>query len=197
MVIKVVLSITIPDWLTSPFVWLVLSYRKLHCGYAFRKIPLTQGKYAIVDPEDYEELSKYKWFAIRSKRGFYAARSVGTNRHGAKQKTVRMHQVILKPPAGKFVDHINHNGLDNRKSNLRICTMQQNSWNMRKHRGNCSSKYKGVTWHKSEGKWQTRITCNGKSFSIGYFDDEKAAAMAYDKKAKGLFGEYGSLNFKC
>jgi hypothetical protein len=173
---------------------LLLRYRKLRYGYAFRRIPLTQGKLALVDPEDYDELSKYKWYAVQSPRGFYAARSVGTNRHGIGQKTVRMHQVILKSPEGKFIDHINHNGLDNRKSNLRFCTIQQNVWNMRKQLGNCTSKYKGVTWRKDIGKWQARIVCNRKVISIGFFDDEKAAAMAYDKKAKELFGEFAAPN---
>jgi len=168
--------------------------RRLRYGYAFRKIPLTQGKFALVDPEDYEELSKYKWYAVRSPRGFYAVRSIKAKNSRSGQKSVRMHRVILKAPEGKFIDHINHNGLDNRKSNLRICTMQQNSWNMRKQRRNCTSQYKGVAWHKGEGKWQARIICNGKSFSSGYFDDEKAAAMAYDDKAKELFGEFASPN---
>jgi len=184
----------LPEWVFRLRIWLLLRYRKLRYGYAFRKIPLTQGKFALVDPEDYQELSKYKWFAIRSPRGFYAARSVGSNRRKTGQQTIRMHQVILKPPEGKFIDHINHNGLDNRRSNLRICTLQQNIWNMRKQRGNCASQYKGVTWRKDIGKWQARITCNGELLSIGLFDDEKAAAAAYDKKAKELFREYAAPN---
>jgi len=105
-----------------------------------------------------------------------------------------MHRVILKAPEDKFIDHINHNGLDNRKSNLRICTMQQNAWNMRKQRGNRVSQYKGVTRRNDTGKWQARIICNRKRISIGCFDDEMAAAMAYDNKAKELFGEYAALN---
>lgn len=188
------IKIFLPERFFQVRLWLLLLYRRLRYGYAFRKIPLTQGKYAIVDPEDYEKLSKYKWYAIRSKRGFYAGRSAGTNRHGIGQKTVRMHHAVLKAPEGTFVDHINHNGLDNRKSNLRICTMQQNSWNMRKQKGNCTSQYKGVTRRKDIGRWEARITCNAKKISIGFFDDEKAAAMAYDVKAKELFGEFAAPN---
>ena len=152
------------------------------------------GKICVVDPEDYEELSKYKWYAVRSPRGFYAVRSAKAKNGRSGQKNVRMHRVILKAPEDKFIDHINHNGLDNRKSNLRICTMQQNTWNMRKQKGNCTSQYKGVTWRKDIGKWQARIICDGKRISIGFFDDEKAAAMAYDAKAKELFGEFAAPN---
>jgi len=177
-------------------IWLLLRYRKLHYGYSFRRIPLTQGKFALVDPEDYEGLSKYNWYAVRSPRGFYAVRTVITKKGRSVRKTVGMHRVILKAPQGKLIDHINHNGLDNRKCNLRICTIQQNVWNMRKQRGNCASQYKGVTLRKDIGKWQARIICNGKSFSIGYFGDEKAAAAAYDKKAKELFREFAALNLK-
>jgi len=194
---KAHIPIFLPVFIFRLRIWLLLLYRRLRYGYAFRKIPLTQGKFAIVDTEDYKELSKYKWYAIRSKRGFYAGRSVGTNRNGIGQKTVRMHHVILKPPEGKFIDHINHNGLDNRKNNLRICTMQQNSWNMRKQRGNCTSQYKGVTRRKDIGRWQARIVYNAKKISIGFFDDEKAAALAYDAKAKELFGEFAAPNLPC
>jgi len=191
---KVQINILLPEFVCRIRLWLALRWRKLRYGCTYRKIPLTQGKYAIVDPEDYEELAKYNWFAIRSPRGFYAARSAGTNRRGLSQITVRMHRVILKPPEGKFIDHINHNGLDNRRANLRICTMQQNIWNMRKQRGNCNSQYKGVTLRKDICKWQARITCNGKLLSIGHFDNEKSAAAAYDEKAKELFGEFASPN---
>jgi hypothetical protein len=171
-----------------------LCYRRLRYGYTFRKIPLTQGKFAIVDPEDYEELSKYKWYAVQSPRGFYAVRTVFAKKARGGRKTVGMHRIILKAPEGKFIDHINHNGLDNRKCNLRICTLQQNIWNMRKQRGNCASQYKGVTWRKDIDKWQARVICGGKVFSCGHFDDEKTAASAYDKKAKELFGEFAAPN---
>jgi hypothetical protein len=165
-------------------------------GYAFRKIALTQGKFAIVDAEDYEELAKYKWFAVRYELGCYAVRAVKAKESRGKERTVRMHRAILGVPKGKIVDHINHNGLDNRRANLRVATRRENSWNKRKQRGNCSSQYKGVTWLKSEGKWQARIVCKGRAIFIGYFDDEKAAARAYDARAAELFGEYAAPNFR-
>jgi len=105
-----------------------------------------------------------------------------------------MHQEIMGAVEGKIINHINHNGLDNRKANLRFATIQQNTWNQRKSRGNYNSRYKGVAWSKSRKKWRARITCNGKVTYIGYFDDEKAAAMAYDVRAKELFGDYAVLN---
>jgi len=187
--------IILPECVYRLRIWLLLFYRRLKYGYAFRKIPLTQDKYAIVDPERHEELSKYNWFAIRSERGYYALRMTKAKRgSGVKQNAVRMHRVILKPPKDRIIDHINHNGLDNRMANLRLATMQQNMWNKRKQRGNYSSQYKGVNWSKNENKWVSRITCNGKTISLGYFDDEKEAAKAYDAKAKELFGEYAAPN---
>ena len=134
-------KIYLPEFIFRLRVWIALRYRKHRYGYAFRRIPLTQGKYAIVDPEDYEELAKYKWFAKRCDRRFYAVRS-------GKNKNVNMHQVIMGTEEGKVIDHINSNGLDNRKANVRFATAQQNCWNQRKQRGNSSSKYKGVHWEK-------------------------------------------------
>ena len=112
------------------------------------------------------------------------------------ERTVRMHRAILDVPKGKIVDHINHNGLDNRRANLRVATRRQNAWNKRKRRSKCSSQYKGVMWLKKAGKWQARISCKGRSIVIGYFDDEKAAARAYDARAAELFGEYAAPNFR-
>jgi hypothetical protein len=192
---EVQIKIFLPELIFRFCIWVAIHYRKVRYGYAFRKIPLTQGQYAIVDPERYEELAKHKWFAVRFERGFYALRMVKAEGGKTRQKNMRMHWVILDVPEGKFVDHINHNGLDNRRANLRIVTKQQNTWNKRKQKGNYSSQYKGVAWLKTEGKWQVRIVYNGKRLLIGYFDDEVSAAKAYDAKARELFGEYASLNF--
>ena len=193
---KVWIPILLPECIYRLCIWLVLLYRRLRYGYTFRRIPLTQGKFAIVDPEDYERLAKYKWFAVGYERSFYAMRMVKAKAGRVKQKSVRMHRAVLDVPEGKFIDHINHNGLDNRKANLRIVTRGENSWNKRKQRGNYSSQYKGVTWLKRSGKWQARIVCKGTSIFIGQFDDEKAAARAYDARAAELFGEYAALNFR-
>ena len=191
---QVQVSIFLPEFIYRFGVWVLLCYRRLRYGYPFRRIPLTQGKFAIVDPEDYDELARYKWFAMRSRRGFYAIRMVKPNHGNGTRKKIRMHRAILDVPQGKFIDHINHNGLDNRKANLRIVTNLQNSWNKRKQKGNYSSQYKGVSWSKRVGKWHTEIYCRGTKIFIGYFDDEKKAARAYDAKATELFGDYAALN---
>ena len=152
-------------------------------------IPLTQGKFAIVDAENYEQLSKYRWYAVKSRRTYYAIRSVKRSR-----VQIRMHRMLLNAPPGLLVDHINNNGLDNRRSYLRLCTRAQNALNQRPRRGT-SSRYKGVGWDKSKKKFRASITHHYKRIHLGYFDDEIDAAKAYDKKAKELFGEFAYLNF--
>ncbi len=189
---QIQVRIFLPEFIYRFGVWVLLCYRRLRYGYPFRRIPLTQGKFAIVDPEDYEELARFKWFAMRSRRGLYAIRMVKAS--DGSRKKIRMHRAILDVPQGKFIDHINHNGLDNRRANLRIVTNLQNSWNKRKQKGNYSSQYKGVSWSKRVGKWHTEIYCRGTKIFIGYFDDEKTAASAYNAKAQELYGDYAALN---
>ena len=173
---------------------LTLLYRKVRYGYAFRRIALTQGKYAIVDPDDFERLNKHKWFAIKNANTFYARR---TKRAGKKYVSIMMHRQILHSPDHLVVDHINHNGLDNRKANLRLATRSQNNFNrlIIKRKGS-SSKYKGVSWNKDSKKWLARIHVNGRYEFLGSFKDEIQAAKAYDKAAKKYHGEFASLNFK-
>ena len=171
---------------------LLLLYRRARYGYAFRRIPLTQGKYAIVDQDDFERLNKHKWCVVKSKNTFYARR---TKRAGKKYVSIMMHRQILHPPGHLFVDHINHNGLDNRKANLRFATCAQNNYNRKHLRKNQSSKYTGVSWRKQAKKWIVLISYNGKKKFIGSFEDEIQAAKAYDKAAKKYHGEFASLNF--
>ena len=114
-----------------------------------------------------------------------------------KQKTVCMHKVILKVPKGQVVDHINHNGLDNRKANLRPATSEENNRNRRKSiKRKCHSRFKGVNWNKDQQKWAARICFNRKTKFIGYFNDEIEAAKAYDNAALKYHGEFAVLNFE-
>ena len=100
----------------------------------------------------------------------------------------------MNAPAGMQIDHINGNGLDNRKVNLRLCNSSQNQRNARKRKSG-TSRFKGVDWHKESKKWRARICVNRKRIHIGRYKSEFEAAQAYDKKAIELFGEFASLNF--
>jgi hypothetical protein len=196
VIIKFNFSITIPDRLIGPSVALVLFYRRIHYGYPFRRIPLTQGQYAIVDPEDYERLNKHKWHAKKYKNTFYAARNIRIGKN-KKWLPIQMHREILRVPDGMLVDHINHNGLDNRKANLRPATHSQNCRNRTYiNRKNSSSKYKGVTWHRHTKKWYVRIRHNNKRKTVGLFHDEIQAAKAYDEATRKFHGEFAVTNFK-
>ena len=192
LIITVVLDI--PDFLEKPMLALLLFYRRLRFGYPFRRIPLTQGKYAIVDPEDYERLSKYKWHAHKAPHTFYAVRSL-TNGKKQPRKNAQMHNLIIEVPPGMFIDHINHNGLDNRKANLRPATRTQNIWHRKKFKRPSRSRYKGVDWSKTQKKWRARIRVNGKRIYLGSFKNELQAAKAYDAAAKKYHGEFAVLNF--
>ena len=153
----------------------------------FRLILLTQGRFAIVDAEDYDWLSQYKWCAAKDRGTFYAHRGNGGT-------TVSMHRTIMRAPKGMMCDHKNHNGLDNRKSNLRLCTSAQNQYNKRPQR-NGSSRYKGVILRSDYRRWRARIGFNRKRIHLGDFADGIQAALAYDDKAVELFGEFAWLNF--
>lgn len=163
-----------------------------------KEIKLTRGMVALVDNEDFEMLNKYKWNAHREKNSFYALRT------DKNRKVVRMHRVVLGLTRSdeSIVDHKNHDGLNNQKSNLRLCTIAENNRNQ-KPRG--VSKYKGV--HKSDLKhitkkgiprvyegWKSEIAVNGKKLHIGRFKTENEAAIAYNEKAKVLHGEFANLN---
>ncbi len=152
------------------------------------QIPLTKGKYAEVDASDYAALSAFSWFAERSGRRstkWYAAR----NGDGC---LVRMHRQLL---AVDEVDHVNGNGLDNRRANLRPATRQQNGANAKKWSSATSSKYKGVSWDRQHRKWSAYIHVAGLKTRLGLHTDEKVAALSYDKAAVKAFGEFARTNF--
>jgi len=145
-------------------------------------IPLTRGLHAIVDAEDYEWLSKYKWCASVSDDGrVYAKRSV--RRH-----VVFMHRMIMQPPKGMVVDHINGNGLDNRRCNLRIVPPAANAQNRRKPVG-AKSRFMGV--YPRGDKWEAYV----RRKYLGRFDDDVTAAKARDREALKVYGAHAWLNF--
>jgi hypothetical protein len=157
-------------------------------------LPLSQGKHAIVDDADYEWLSQWKWrIASSHSSGVneYAGRSDYSE---GKQRLVLLHRVIIGAGPGEFVDHIDQNGLNNTRANLRKVTRAQNKQNGRPYRGG-TSQYKGVYWDKKSSKWVASIRVNRKLFRLGAFVDEQAAARAYDDAAREHFGVYARTNF--
>ena len=174
----------------------MILYRRLRYGYSFRKIPLTKGQFAIVDPDDYYRLSEHKWHVSGWGYGKYYAVRRGPNKNGMIGKMVHMHREVANTPDGLFCDHINGKRLDNRKANLRAATFSQNIWNSKKVSTPTYSKYKGVTYRKSSGKWLAMISLNSRQIFLGSFEDEAQAAKAYDRAAKKHYGEFARLNFK-
>ena len=150
-----------------------------------KSIPLTRGKFALVDDEDFDFINQFKWFAHESKGKSYAERKL-RNVH------VKLHRVLLNAPPDKEVDHINGDGLDCRRENLRLCNHKQNTQNARLRKDNTSG-YKGVS-STVEGRWRAHI--RGNKVFIGCFGTPEEAARAYDKKAIELFGEFAKLNFR-
>lgn len=154
-----------------------------------RTIPLTKGVFAVVDDDWFEMLSLVAWQCSDNRKGNqYAVKSLAGN------KTDFMHRIIADAKKHELVDHINGNGLDNRRCNLRICSSLQNNANARKTRKKTSSKYKGVTWHSRDCKWQVQANGTQKKIYIGYFDSEKDAALAYNDYAIKTWGEFAKLN---
>jgi frataxin-like iron-binding protein CyaY len=142
-----------------------------------KEILLTQGKRTIVDDEDYEELNKFKWYAHADRNTFYAGRNSDRNdNEDRKQHTIKMHRVIMNPPPYMKIDHINGNGLDNRRENLRIVTNRQNCQNKHIEK---SSKYSGVHWYDRDKRWIAQIRLNNKLYCLGSYTSEDLANAAY------------------
>lgn len=154
-----------------------------------KALPLTQGKLAAVDSEDFERLSKYNWRYTRHANS--AAREVSIL-GSQKVKVIPIACEVLQ--TGKRVDHKDCDGLNNQKLNLRICTTSQNAQNSRKAT-EASSEYKGVWRDEARNKWRSRIMLNGAEYFIGRYKTEVQAAVFYDLAAVHLFKEFARLNF--
>jgi hypothetical protein len=154
-------------------------------------VPLTKGYEAIIDAADVHLVSGSNWFAQEYPRSVYAKRS--RKKRGVVQ-CIFLHRVLMGDPEGFEIDHINGNGLDNRRSgekgNLRVATKAQNGRNQRLFSSNTSG-YKGVSFHKQASKWDARIMVDGKSRRLGLFSTPKDAAAAYAKASAELHGEFG------
>ncbi len=146
-----------------------------------REITLYRGQIALVDDEDFEAVSRYRW---RLHRDGYA--QTGNN------PNIYMHRLILQPPSGYVSDHINGDRLDNRRANLRSCTGTENTQN--RFRAPHKQGYKGVFLHQT-GRYQAMIKANNTRVFLGTFADPEIAARAYDASARELHGEFARLNF--
>lgn len=157
-----------------------------------KKVPLSQGKVSLVDDEDYALVSKFKWYAWKGRVTFYAVRTF--TKPNGKRGRVYLHRFILEADGCKQVDHHNHDGLDNRRSNLRLCSASENQSN-RKMQKNNSSGFRGVFWDKRNKKWMAMIQWENKKTTIGRYLEKTQAARAYDIRAKELHGDFARLNF--
>lgn len=156
------------------------------------RIPLTQGKFALIDAADLPLVEGYTWYAQQNRGTWYAATTTPIVPR-KQRKHLSMHRLILGLDTGDpEVDHKNWNGLDNRRANLRIATGHQNQGNTRKSKAGLTSQYKGVSWDR--GRWKAYIKMDGKHVHLGRFTSEIEAARAYNRAALEYFGEFANIN---
>ena len=154
-----------------------------------KEIKLTLGKVAVVDDDLFDYLNKWKWTAKKHRNTFYARRNIKLE--GGKQKDIKMHRLIMGvTDPSKIIDHRDNNGLNNQRSNLRLCTLSQNQHNRQSNIG--ASKFKGV-W-KSKNRWRAEIVSDGTKKRLGSYIKEEEAAKAYNEAALKYHGEFARLN---
>lgn len=159
-----------------------------------KAIPLTKSKFAIVDNEDFLKINESKWqlWSSKNSKANYAIRTIWDSANKKKINNKMHREIMGNIPIGMVIDHINGNGLDNRKENLRLCSSKNNSRNTISWRG--YSKYKGVSWHKWNKAWVARIRVDYKLIHLGYFVREEEAAIIYNHAAIKYFGRFAKLN---
>lgn len=162
-------------------------------------VPVSGGNFALVDEEDYEKVMAYSWQFSHG----YAQRHMSNKEckeQGVPRKTMaRMHRIICGVTANLDVDHINTNGLDNRKSNLRPATVSQNiAWARKQFMARpdavTTSRFKGVSWRSDRHRWTAYCGTGANRAHLGCFQSEEEAALAYNKKALEMYGEFARLN---
>ena len=157
------------------------------------KVVLTQGKFALIDREDYPKIAPYKW-CYHAIQGYAIATVYYVNpRRDRGQTTFGMHRIITNAPVGIEVDHINGDKLDNRKQNLRLCLKRSNQANTGPRRHNKSG-YKGVCLDKESGKFKAQININGRRKSLGRYNTPEEAALIYNEAAIAEYGEFAWVN---
>ena len=161
--------------------------REIRIEGSIAYVPLTQGREAIIDAEDAALVGGFNWHAVVLPKHTYAGIKVI---EGGKPKRVYLHRFLLEDPSEPHIDHIDGNGLNNRRSNLRPATVSENHCNRKKPVTNTSG-FKGVSWHKSSGKWRAEISIRGQKKGLGYFSDAESAAVAYAKASAEVHGEFG------
>ncbi len=160
-------------------------------------VPLTKGYEAIIDAADVPLVDGFNWcadvhhYADGSVKVVYAVRNSPRDENG-KQRAIMMHRVLLDAPHGMQVDHASSDGLDNRRSNIRLASRAENMWN-RRNAGNNGSGFKGVHWSKAAKAWVARIAANGKRRTIGKYNCATAAAIAYARASEEMHGEFGRV----
>lgn len=156
-----------------------------------KRIALTNGGYALVDDEDAQRLSKYSWTRV-SGTG-YARRATTVGGKGGRKVVIYMHREVVGAPRGTVVDHVNHDKLDNRRANLRVCTHKENCRRQRPQQGKTSA-FRGVHLCAQTGRWRAVIVVDGARVHLGRFDNPREAAVAYDAAALKYFGDFAHLN---
>lgn len=154
-----------------------------------KEIILPCGRIALVDDQDFNLVSQFKWRSFSPRNVFYAVANIKAPK--GKGHGLLMHRLLMGVK-GKSIDHINGNGLDNRRENLRLATAKQNAFNIPKRKG-CTSRFKGVSWDASKKRWESKLMADRKIF-IGRFSDEVEAAKAYDNAAVEHFGSFAKTN---